>query len=366
MTPVGAAQPTISLQPGNAAVLLGQNAQFSVTASGTVPLRYQWRFEGREMAGATNLTVSVTNVALSNLGAYDVVVSDAGGKVMSAPGRLLLARWTELVVFGASSETPQCGGLAWPAYLANHLGVPLVNYAGRGLTIREQITSYLGSKTPTTNTLIGHWAGGSYVDLRFGTSPAEAAATRLADMRLLMEGGARNFLMPTLWPPQMNLGLAAAFPNFTAEQVVEFDAGVTEGLKALQREFDLKVYRPDTFLFFMAMLENPAAFGVTGPSGTRGPFVCDSGHFTDQVHALMSQQLYPSLTPPLRIDPAPQLSGGDLVLQWSGGPPPFRIQRTSDLLSGRWEMVGETDFSTAVTVKREGPHEFFRVLSLGQ
>jgi hypothetical protein len=361
-----AAQPKITVQPVNAAVGVGQDAQFTVTASGSAPLQYQWRFEGAELSGATNRILNLTNLALSNLGIYDVLVTDLSGTAASNPSVLMLAsRWTELVVFGASSETPQCGGLAWPAYVANRLGVRLRNYAGTGAGIRAQITSYLSGNTPTTNTLIGHWAGGSYIDIRFGTAPDVAAANRVTNMRLLMEAGARHFLMPTLWPPEMNLGLAQAFPNFTAEQVLEFDTHVSEGLAALQTQYDLKIYRPDAFLFFMAMLKEPTAFGFTPPFGPKGPFVCDSGHFTTETHALMSQQLYPSLTPPLRIDSALRSVGGNLTIRWTGGSPPFRVQKASDLLSGRWETVGEPGFSMSAAITHSNPQAFFRVLSLG-
>ncbi len=35
--------PTITLQPADQAVLVGSNATFSVVATGTLPLSYQWR-----------------------------------------------------------------------------------------------------------------------------------------------------------------------------------------------------------------------------------------------------------------------------------------------------------------------------------
>ena len=48
-----AQSPTITKQPANQAVTVGQTATFSVTATGTVPLTYQWFDNGTAIAGAT-------------------------------------------------------------------------------------------------------------------------------------------------------------------------------------------------------------------------------------------------------------------------------------------------------------------------
>jgi len=45
--------PTISSQPSNATVTAGQTVTFSVTASGTAPMSYQWKKGGSNIGGAT-------------------------------------------------------------------------------------------------------------------------------------------------------------------------------------------------------------------------------------------------------------------------------------------------------------------------
>lgn len=67
---------TISGQPQNVSVAEQGTANFSVTASGTAPLSYTWRFNGTPIAGATATNLSITNVLPSSGGAYDVVVSN--------------------------------------------------------------------------------------------------------------------------------------------------------------------------------------------------------------------------------------------------------------------------------------------------
>lgn len=75
--------PVITGQPGNQVVSVGGNASFAVSASGTAPLRYQWRFNGSPMGGATNATFSISNVQTFNAGFYDVVVSNGAGAATS-------------------------------------------------------------------------------------------------------------------------------------------------------------------------------------------------------------------------------------------------------------------------------------------
>lgn len=91
--------PSISQQPTNQTVVQGSNATFSVTASGTLPLSYQWQFNGNNIGGATSNVYTRTNVVLTNSGAYTVVVTNAGGSITSAPA------W--LTIIGAPSITNQ-------------------------------------------------------------------------------------------------------------------------------------------------------------------------------------------------------------------------------------------------------------------
>lgn len=64
------------------------NARFSVAAIGTGPLRYQWRFNGANLSGATTSSLTVTNVAYTNDGLYDVTITDNVGTILSPPASL--------------------------------------------------------------------------------------------------------------------------------------------------------------------------------------------------------------------------------------------------------------------------------------
>jgi hypothetical protein len=78
--------PTVSLQ--NWALDLGTNSSFVVAASGTAPLLFQWRLDGRDLAGKTQNTLALSNLQPADGGDYTVVVSNAAGAVTSEPARL--------------------------------------------------------------------------------------------------------------------------------------------------------------------------------------------------------------------------------------------------------------------------------------
>ena len=72
-------QVTISANPVSQNVDYNQPVTFSVTASSSFPLGYQWRFNSNSIAGATNNAYTITNVAASDAGFYDAVVTNTAG-----------------------------------------------------------------------------------------------------------------------------------------------------------------------------------------------------------------------------------------------------------------------------------------------
>lgn len=74
-----AAQPEIS-----GPVVVGDTVILSVTAAGTPPFTYQWRFNGVNIPGATSASLTLANVQQTEAGAYSVVVANASGSVTSS------------------------------------------------------------------------------------------------------------------------------------------------------------------------------------------------------------------------------------------------------------------------------------------
>jgi hypothetical protein len=80
--------PGITSQPVSQTLIPGQNASFSVVASGTAPLSYQWNFNDRALSGATSSALTLSNVQTSIAGNYSVVVTNIAGSITSAPATL--------------------------------------------------------------------------------------------------------------------------------------------------------------------------------------------------------------------------------------------------------------------------------------
>ncbi|MGA3265424.1 MAG: LamG-like jellyroll fold domain-containing protein [Verrucomicrobiota bacterium] len=80
--------PSITGQPQSLVVNAHDMASFSVTASGSSPLYYQWTLNETNILDATDSTLTVTNVTQEDLGAYAVVVTDASGSTTSSNAML--------------------------------------------------------------------------------------------------------------------------------------------------------------------------------------------------------------------------------------------------------------------------------------
>ena len=84
--------PVILVQPLDQVVLSGDTAVFSVEASSTTTLHYQWQFNGTDLPGngAKKSIFTIASAALSDVGKYSVRVSNNGGSVTSSSACLWL------------------------------------------------------------------------------------------------------------------------------------------------------------------------------------------------------------------------------------------------------------------------------------
>jgi N-acetyl-anhydromuramyl-L-alanine amidase AmpD len=83
--------PSITTQPQSQSVVAGAGATFSVVASGTIPLSYQWRQDGTNIPGATASSYTRNNVQPADAGSYSVVVANQVGSLFSANAVLAVA-----------------------------------------------------------------------------------------------------------------------------------------------------------------------------------------------------------------------------------------------------------------------------------
>jgi hypothetical protein len=75
--------PFIVTQPQSQTLGEGSVAGLSVVAGGATPLRYQWRRNGLNLAGATNADLVFPSVTPANAGDYSVVLTNVAGSVTS-------------------------------------------------------------------------------------------------------------------------------------------------------------------------------------------------------------------------------------------------------------------------------------------
>jgi pectate lyase len=88
----GATPPSIDFDPQDQSALVGQDTSFSVQASGTAPLSYQWYYNTNTLlTNATSSTLTLTNVQLSDSGGYSVVVTNGSGAITSAVAQLTVS-----------------------------------------------------------------------------------------------------------------------------------------------------------------------------------------------------------------------------------------------------------------------------------
>ncbi len=75
--------PTITMQPQNQMVPEGSNASFTVTATGSLPLTFQWQFHGTNLIGQTLASLSLPGVTSNQAGPYMVVITNVAGATNS-------------------------------------------------------------------------------------------------------------------------------------------------------------------------------------------------------------------------------------------------------------------------------------------
>jgi hypothetical protein len=174
--------PQIATQPANQTVTAGQNATFSVTATGTAPLSYQWQNAATQtnIAGATSSTYTVSSATTAESGmSFQVVVSNSAGSTTSSAATLTVnaAAVAPAITVQPANQTVTAGQNAtfsvtatgtapltyqWQnaATQTNIMGATSSTYtvssttmAESGMSFRVVVSNSAGSTTSSTATL---------------------------------------------------------------------------------------------------------------------------------------------------------------------------------------------------------------------
>jgi hypothetical protein len=160
------ASPLITGQPRSITNRGQQTATFTVTAVGGNPLGYQWRagaagsgtftnvFNAGNISGATNATLTITNLTSANSGDYLVVVTNIYGVVTSS-----VARLTELPLpfITLQPVSTNSSGTLSASFFASALGDLPITYQWQAGAI--------GSGGPYTNVSGSQYIGGTTTNL---------------------------------------------------------------------------------------------------------------------------------------------------------------------------------------------------------
>jgi hypothetical protein len=119
--------PAISVQPQSLALLVGQDADFLVSATGAAPLSYQWQCNGTNLVAATDDVLTLFDVGTVEAGAYSVIISNAVGCVTSS-NALLSVYLTPAATLGPAAS------LAGNQFQFSVAGVPGFTYAVQAST----------------------------------------------------------------------------------------------------------------------------------------------------------------------------------------------------------------------------------------
>ncbi len=147
---------TITNQPQSQAVAIGQNTTFSVGATGTGTLQYQWYCNGTKKGPqGPNPTLALNNVQTNNAGNYTVVVLNSAGSVTSsvatltvvAPPTIATPPQSQTIAAGqnATLNVVTAGGTAPLSYQWIFGGVSLSSATDSALTITNFQAANAGS-----------------------------------------------------------------------------------------------------------------------------------------------------------------------------------------------------------------------------
>jgi alpha-tubulin suppressor-like RCC1 family protein len=107
----GLMDPVIFSQPTDQYAIAGGSVTFSGAGEGVAGVQYQWQFNGTNVTGATNATLTLTNVGAANDGGYQVVVSTDAASITSSVATFTLVLPPQIV-----STTPSASGPTWINY----------------------------------------------------------------------------------------------------------------------------------------------------------------------------------------------------------------------------------------------------------
>lgn len=157
--------PFITVQPVSQVVDDGTDVSLSVTATGTGPLSYRWKRNSANVAGGTNATLTLTNIAPGQAGNYVATVANSAGTVTSVVAVISVQTVAPMIVQHPESQTVGDGsnvtfsvnvsGTRPMAYQWTHDGMDISNATDATLVLTNVTLSAAGNYTVVASNISG-------------------------------------------------------------------------------------------------------------------------------------------------------------------------------------------------------------------
>ncbi len=146
--------PAVTAQPTNQTVQVGGMVSFNATVTGTAPLLYQWSVNGLSITGATNTTLTITNVQSSQAGNYALSVTNAYGSTVSSNADLSVQLTLDHFAWNPI-PSPQTANQPFGAVITakNAYGFTITNFTGTASLQASFISGSISNGEFETGTL---------------------------------------------------------------------------------------------------------------------------------------------------------------------------------------------------------------------
>lgn len=168
--------PAISQPPTNQTVIAGQPAIFNVSATGSAPLMYQWRFAGVNLTGAVGATLTIPNPQPIDAGDYSVVITNSLGSITSSVASLTVNYSLTTTAGLGGSITPDLNPAGYPPNsLVQLTATPSAGYSFAGWSGDAGGTGNPLNVLLTTNKVISASFFNTNVDLYLDNTNSEVS-----------------------------------------------------------------------------------------------------------------------------------------------------------------------------------------------
>lgn len=205
LTVVAGSPPLFFTQPTTQTVNVGATVTFTGAATSTPAISYQWRRNGVALAGATSTTLTRSNVAVTDAGAYELVATNTFGATVSTAAFLIVnttvpsdSRLANLSVRSTAGSGERTliagfviGGSGQKQVLLRGIGPGLAQFGLSGVLANPQLRVFGAG-----NAIVGEnddWGGSLTLSTLFARAGAFGLGTGSRDAALLLGAPAGSY-----------------------------------------------------------------------------------------------------------------------------------------------------------------------------